>query len=88
MGFTCPICKKRKDGKKKKSNLSCVDCYDEACGKKTRRSELKEWKESVRKRDEELVAAADEMRRNKNKSGKMRKRPGNSSKRLRGWKLS
>ena len=64
MGFTCPICKKRKDGKKKKSNLSCVDCYDEACGKKTRRSELKEWKESVRKRDEELVAAADEMRRN------------------------
>jgi len=64
MGFICPICKKRKDGKKKKSNLSCVDCYDEACGKKTRRSELKEWKESVRKRDEELVAAADEMRRN------------------------
>ena len=62
MGFTCPICKKRKDGKKK-SSRSCIDCSEEGCGKKTRRSELKKWKESAMKREEELVAAADEMRR-------------------------
>ena len=67
MFFVCPVCQKRKDTRKK-TNSTCLDCFSlsqlHQKGKKSMEEEKAEWKETVEKREGEILKVQKELERN------------------------